>query len=173
VRNTTLSHPTRDLLRKYADKLEQFCDRITACRVMVEVPQRYPAGAPIMFRVRLDLTVPGEELVVKRQPHPELETAIQDAFDAAGRRLQDYVRRVRGQVKQREGSDHGVVAELFPYEGYGFLRAVDGREVYFHRNSVLDGAFDALEVGAAVRFAEEAGEQGPQASTVAPVGKSH
>lgn len=173
VRNTTLSAPTEALIRKYAEKLELFFDRITACRVMVEVPQRYPAGPPVTYNVRVDVIVPGEEIVVRRRPHPELETAIQDAFDVAGRRVQDYVRRLQGNVKRHEAPTVGVVTALFPYEGYGFLEASDGREVYFHKNAVLRGAFDTLDVGSAVRFAEEEGEHGPQASTVAPVGKSH
>jgi cold shock CspA family protein len=59
---------------------------------------------------------------------------------------------------------------LFPEDGFGFLEAPDGREVYFHRNSVLEG-FETLEVGSEVRFAEEQGIEGPQASTVSLVGK--
>jgi cold shock CspA family protein len=55
----------------------------------------------------------------------------------------------------------------------GFLESDDGREIYFHRNSVLDGAFPRLEIGAQVSFAEEAGDKGPQASTVRPPGKKH
>jgi len=51
------------------------------------------------------------------------------------------------------------------------LVAADGHEVYFHRNSVLDGAFGHLAVGAHVTFAEEMGEKGPQASTVKLLGK--
>jgi len=58
------------------------------------------------------------------------------------------------------------VVKIFPGEGYGFLEDDEGREIYFHRNSVLDGAFQRLEVGSEVRFAEEAGEKGPQASSV-------
>jgi cold shock CspA family protein len=38
---------------------------------------------------------------------------------------------------------------------------------------VLKDAFDRLEIGSEVRFSEEAGEQGPQASSVMPVGKHH
>jgi cold shock CspA family protein len=49
---------------------------------------------------------------------------------------------------------------------YGFLTSDDGREIYFHKNSVLGRAFPPLHVGTAVRFVEEAGEKGPQASTV-------
>jgi cold shock CspA family protein len=55
-------------------------------------------------------------------------------------------------------------------DDYGFIVTPDGREVYFHRNSVVGGDFDRLEAGADVRFVEELGEQGPQASTVHPAG---
>ena len=54
---------------------------------------------------------------------------------------------------------------------YGLIHTSDGREVYFHRNSVLNGGFDQLELGTPVRFAEEMGEEGPQASTVQLSGK--
>jgi cold shock CspA family protein len=61
------------------------------------------------------------------------------------------------------------VVKLFPEEGHGFLESEDGREVYFHRNSVLGRGFDRLDIGNEVRFVEERGEEGPQASTVAIV----
>ena len=62
---------------------------------------------------------------------------------------------------------------LHPGEGYGRIEALGGQVIYFHRNSVLKKAFDKLEIGSEVRFAEEAGEQGPQASSVTLVGKHH
>jgi cold shock CspA family protein len=82
---------------------------------------------------------------------------------------------MRQDVKTHEAPLHGKVLRLFPYEGYGFIDMSDGREVYFHRNSVVEGSFDELEEGAEVRVvvAEKEGEQGPQASTVKPVGKHH
>ena len=45
--------------------------------------------------------------------------------------------------------------------------------MYFHKNSVVDTAFDKLDIGTEVRFVEEMGELGPQASTVHPIGKHH
>jgi cold shock CspA family protein len=51
-------------------------------------------------------------------------------------------------------------------EGYGFLTTDDGREVYFHKDSVLNQGFQRLKLGARVIFAEEQGDKGPQASTV-------
>ena len=170
ARDLEIDDATRRLVERYVKKLEVFYPRITSCHVMIEVPQRFPAGAPIAYNVRVDLRVPGEEIVVKRQAHEELETAIQNAFDAAGRRLQDYARRKRGDVKQPAELQRGTVTQLFPLEDYGFLTTDDGREIYFHRHSVLDEAYDRLDVGTVVRFAEEMGVQGPQASTVALAG---
>jgi len=165
--NVTLGGPGRALIRRCAAKLETFFDRITACRVIVDVPQRFPAGAPIVYNVRVDVTVPGDEIVVSRQGHPQLESAIQDAFDAVGRRLQDYVNLRHAVPEQpRHEAERGWVVRVFPMEGYGFITTPDSREIYFHRNSVLRGAFDALDVGTPVRFVEEDGDKGPQASTV-------
>ena len=65
------------------------------------------------------------------------------------------------------------VSRLFPEGGDGFLQTSDGREIYFHRNSVRHGDFDHLTVGMEVRFAEEQGEKGPQASTVTCVATHH
>lgn len=173
VRNVEDSDAARRLVEKGVGKLELFYGRITSCRAMIDVPQHFPAGTPIAYNVRVDIRVPGEEIVIKRQAHPELHTAIQEAFDAAGRRLQDYAQRARGDVKRAAEMSRGTVTQLFPFEGYGFLTTDDGREVYFHRHSVLDEAFERLEVGSVVRFVEEAGDKGPQASTVALAGRSH
>jgi len=50
--------------------------------------------------------------------------------------------------------------------GYGFLTTPEGRELYFHRNAVLGRDFDKLEVGTEIRYDEEMGEAGPQATSV-------
>jgi cold shock CspA family protein len=62
------------------------------------------------------------------------------------------------------------VVRLDPSGEFGFLESSDGREIYFHRNSVLEG-IARLAVGTRVIFAEELGEKGPQASTVKLLGK--
>ena len=158
-----------------ADKLETFYDKIESCRVVVEAPHQHHRKGNV-YHVRVRLTVPGEEIVVSRDPkkhlqHEDLYLAINDAFKETKRQLEDYVRRRRGQVKHHEAPPHAVVARIFPDEGYGFLRGADGREIYFHENSVLDDGFKKLLVGTEVRFAEEEGEKGPQASTVSLIGR--
>jgi len=60
---------------------------------------------------------------------------------------------------------HMAILRL-PEQEYGFIQTSDGREIIFHRNSVLGAGFNALEIGSDVRFSEEEGDKGPQASTV-------
>ena len=172
LRDVSPSEAVEGYIRERAAKLEVFYDRIMSCRVVVEAPVRHHRkGGP--FKVRIDLTVPGDELVVNRQTDEDIYVAIREAFDAARRRLEDYVRRQRGSVKAHEAPPLARVSKLFPEEGYGFLETPDGTEIYFHSNSVLGAGFDRLEIGTEVRFVEEQGEKGPQASTVTVIGKQH
>ncbi len=160
------------LIREKAAKLEKICHHLISCRVAVEKPQEHQrTGNP--YRIRIDMRVPpGHEMVVKRESsegnmHDPLSQVIRDAFDAARRQLQDLVERQRGEVKTKpESILVGLVVKLFQEEGYGFIQDADGREIYFHRNSVLHDDFDRLVIGTGVRYAEEEGLKGPQASTV-------
>jgi cold shock CspA family protein len=56
---------------------------------------------------------------------------------------------------------------------YGKIGTTDGREIFFHRNSVIEADFDALSEGMEVRFNEQMGDQGPKATTVHLIGKHH
>jgi ribosomal subunit interface protein len=168
ARDISLSEAAEDDIRAKAANLDTYYDGIMSCRVVVEGPVRHHRKGP--FTVRIDLTVPGAELVVDRHADADLYVAIRDAFDAARRRLEDYARRQRGDVKSHEETPRARVSRLFPEEDYGFLETSDGQEIYFHRRSVLHPGFDRLAIGTEVRFAEESGEKGPQASTVAIAG---
>lgn len=166
-----------DLIREKAAKLEQICTHLISCRIAVESPQEHQQrGNP--YRIRLDLKVPpGHEVVVKRESgkgdmHQGLPAVIRDAFNTARRRLQSLVEQQAGEVKSHPRQQTmAFVVKLFPEQGYGFLKTAEGREIYFHRHSVLHDAFDRLTVGTGVRFVEEGGEEGPQASTVHIVDK--
>lgn len=166
----------RSLIEQKIDGLEEFYGRITACRVVMKGPgQHHRTGG--QYEVNIHLVLPdGREAVVQRTP-PEDERfadpafAINDAFSRVRRRLQDQARRLQGQVKVHEQQPVGTVRQVRPEEGYGFLEDGEGREIYFHRNSVLDDAFPRLKPGVRVTFAEEMGDKGPQASTVKLLGK--
>jgi cold shock CspA family protein len=86
------------------------------------------------------------------------------------RQLQDHVRTRRGKVKTHEGPPHGTITALHPDQDYGLITTPEGREIYFHRNSVLNADFNSLTPGIEVRFSEEAGDEGPQASSVHVLG---
>ena len=83
-------------IRGRAEELVQFYDRITSCRVVVECRhRRHQQGK--LFSVSIDLTIPGREIVVGRDPganhaHEDAHVAVRDAFDALRRRLEDEVR---------------------------------------------------------------------------------
>lgn len=161
-------------VRKRAEKLERFFPLIVNCRVVVEKPHKHRRGGNI-YTVKIDLTVPEKKIVVNREhpmrkSHEDIFVAIRDAFEAARRRLEEYAEVERGELKAHESVPTGRVTRLYPEGGYGFIEGFGGREIYFHRNSVLDG-FEELTVGTEVRFEEEEGEKGPQASTVKIVQK--
>jgi ribosomal subunit interface protein len=161
-------------VRERATKLFDLFPKITMCNVALEAPHRRHRHGH-KFRCRVDLVVPNAELVAQNAEESDVSedvyAALEEAFDEATRQLEDYVRRARWDVKQHDGTPHARVAKLVVGEGpgsrYGFLETHDGREIYFHEHSVLHGRFDNLEIGMEVRFAEEEGEKGPQASTVA------
>jgi ribosomal subunit interface protein len=176
-RNIGRSEAIEAKVRERAARLERFYDGIIGCRVVVEeLHQHHRKGN--RFHVRVDVTVPDAELVANREPdehhrYTDVYLAVRDAFDAMDRQLEDYARRQDRRVKSHAVPAHGRIAELVAEEGYGRIATPDGRLVYFHRNSVVGGDFDRLELGAEVRFDEEAGDRGPQASTVHPIGKHH
>ena len=173
------------LIQDEADKLQHFFNRITSCLVLIEWAE-HPQRRNAPFHVRIELRVPGEELVVNRSPDvhatllasdvprssktAEVDAAKNDAaltvrraFREAGRQLQDYVGR-KADLPRARGPSSGEVVKIG--ENYGFLRDSDGDEVYFHRNSVLDDGFGRLHVGSTVRFVAEIGDKGLQATRV-------
>ena len=176
-RNMDRSEAIEQTIEKRLEKLDRFASDVMRCKVTVEAPHRHH-GKGNIYHVRVDLHVPGSEIVINRDPsrnhaHEDPYVAVRDAVNAAARRLQDYVRIRRGKVKAHEVPPHGRVSEVHPDENYGRITSSDGRLIYFHRNSLLDAALEDVAIGAEVRFDEEQGDKGPQATTVALVGKHH
>lgn len=169
-RDMSPSEAVEHAIREHAEILDRFSGRIMSCRVVVESRHRKHHQGNL-FDIRIDITVPGEEIVVSREPalrhaHEDVYVSVRDAFDAVRRRLEDYERRRRRQTKVHEPRREGRIAFLDYGKEFGFIETIDGREIYFHRNSIVKGRFDRLAVGDLVRFHEETGDEGPQASTV-------
>jgi ribosomal subunit interface protein len=158
-------------VKQRIERLERHFANIMGCRVMLEAHHRHQHKGKL-YHVRIDVTVPGQELVVSRDPkdrraNEDLYVAIRDAFDAMERQLQSFAEHRRHEVKAHPLPPHGRIALLA--DDHGRIETVEGRSIYFHRNSVLDDGFDDLQVGLEVRFIEAMGDDGPQASTVTPL----
>jgi cold shock CspA family protein/ribosome-associated translation inhibitor RaiA len=172
--NTAHSEFLEQRIRERVARLHKRFAHINSCRIAVEAPHRNNARA-LGFRVRLEVRVPEKELVVSRDPGDEGERfdpsiVVRDAFDAMERQLERYSGKLRGEVKTHAAPMQGRVLRLFP--DYGFIAATDGREIYFHRNAVINGGFEDLTEGSTVELALVDGEseKGPQATSVRPIG---
>jgi cold shock CspA family protein len=170
--NVPPSSEIETLIRERMAKLEKFYPRIVSARVAVEAPHK-PHKSGNVPEVHVELHVPGQTLVVRRdhgtkERHAvrDARAAVRDAFEAATLKLQDYKRRQQREVKQHPSPLTARVTSLFVERDYGFLTTNEGRELYFHANSVMDVAFADLKNGDAVQFIEAEGDTGPLASKV-------
>ncbi|HWK97766.1 MAG TPA: HPF/RaiA family ribosome-associated protein [Pseudolabrys sp.] len=161
----------RAAIAHHVAELEERFGHITAGRVVLRSPGgRHRSGG--LYEIHIRLALPdGRQVNIDHTPqnderYADLEFALNDTFKRARRQLQDQVRKLQGDVKQHAGPPVGTVCELDPLGEFGFIETGDGQEIYFHRNSVLNGGYAKLAVGSRVTFAEEVGDKGPQASTV-------
>lgn len=159
-------------IRRHIDRLRHFHKHITSCTVVVEAPHRHSRTGEV-YHVRVDVIVPGREIVVGREPeenhaHEDVLVAVRDSFDAARRQLEDVVRTMSGhQVKPHPERLHGTILRLVPEEGFGFIGLADGREVFFRQESMSKPEdWPLLGVGSAVRFSGHDGDKGAYASAV-------
>jgi len=165
-------------IRDHVARLEQMFDRLTTCRVRVD-QRANNANNTIPPVVRIELSVPGHrDIVVAHEPDrlqrkfqaPDLHNAINEAFRIAERRLGQF----KDQLKDRTAAGRheaanemlGQIVEITPVQDFGFLLTASGGLLYFHRNSVLSGDFDRLEVGDQIHYVEEMGDTGPIATKV-------
>lgn len=152
-------------IRSKAKKLQQFYDRITFCKVVVEETQKHKHQGK-EYQVKFELGVPGEILVVNHQSHRnvDLYVAIRDSFNAMKRQLQEYAQKQRGDKKNHNQQLTGKVVRLFP--DYGFIETSDGNEYYFHEANVMQIEFSKLIVGTTVHFFENTAGDSLQAYQV-------
>ena len=120
-------------VRERVAKLEKLFPRLVACRVVVEAPHRQHQKGNI-FRVRIEMSVPGDDLVVSKEPNraqerfadPDVYTVLKDAFDTAERMLKDYKGKQSGDVKTHDTPMHGHIMRINPASDFGFLRSAAG-----------------------------------------------
>lgn len=176
--NIESSDQAEQEIRARVADLERLYGRLVSCRVRVDQRAKDLTGT-IPPVVHIELGVPGHgDLVVSHEPehllrkyqHPDLHKAINEAFRIAERQLLDLKERRDGRTKagnhDAENQSLGQVAEITPGQDFGFLMTKEGSLLYFHRNSLLSGDFDALERGDHVYYNEDVGDTGPIASKV-------
>lgn len=160
-------------VREKVAKLEQFYNHIIDGRVILKRDNRRHRKGPV-YSMTIEMSVPGKKLVVSHDPgnyhrHDQhLMPLINDAFAAMSRQLEHFGQIQRGEVKAHPEPLQGRVTNLFPEQEYGFVTLTDGREIYFHKNSVVRPDFDELEKETPVRIVVAYDESpiGPQATTV-------
>jgi ribosome-associated translation inhibitor RaiA/cold shock CspA family protein len=167
-----------DAIRDHVARLEQMFVRLTTCRVRVD-QRANNSNNTIPPVVRIELGVPGHrDIVVAHEPDhlqrkfqaPDLHNAINEAFRIAERRLGQF----KDQLKDRTAAGRheaangmlGQIVEITAAQDFGFLLTASGGLLYFHRNSILAGDFDRLEVGDHAHYVEEMGDTGPIATKV-------
>ena len=161
-----------DLINKNIAKLEKICDYIVSVHVAIgSFSRRHRTGN--YYRVRIDLRIPPRhEIVVKRTSETQrqfepLPAIIRRTFASAEKQLESLVEKQRNEVKAHTKSGAmALVDKIFRDEDYGFLRTADGQQMYFHKNSCLQGEWELLQPGTGVRYTEQEGEKGPQASSI-------
>lgn len=158
----------------YVEHLEKLYGPIMSCSVVISHPHRkHQKGGIYHIKVRMHLS--SVDVVVDRQSeknhaHEDIYVALRDAFDAAKRKLADFSRIQEGRIKQKSIPAHARIIRLIDYDDCGFVVTEDHREIYFHRNALVNAEFEKLHVGQEVRFAETMGENGPQITSLQVIG---
>jgi ribosome-associated translation inhibitor RaiA len=169
----------RNLVEERVERLERFYPRIIGCRVVIEAPHRSAEGHDPPLGISVEVDIPGRPRIVARDVEAQRSvkgdhlSAINRAFEAVERQLEELGDKQRGEIKRHENARQtGSVVRLFPEQNYGFIEIAGGPELYFTRNAMTDGGFDQLKVGTMVQVTQAGAEgpMGPQASSVEVLG---
>lgn len=172
IRDLPASATLESHVRKRASKLKQFYDRISSCRIVLEHQKKHQNRGKL-YNIRIDVTVPGKELVTTRKSDSDIYIAIRDSFKAIERQLEEHSRKRHGRVKTHNHTLRGVVVRVFPHLGYGFIEGIDGHEYYFSVTNVNNLSFEQLLIGDPVEFISETVNDGRQAHHVLKMRHNH
>lgn len=175
--NITFRHlePTdavRDDINGRIAELEKFHPHVTSCDVVVTGPsQKHETGQE--HHVQVTVQVPGQKNIVvsdklgRSAATADLNLLIHQVFETTDRQLREHARVMNGlDVKHHPDIMHGIIDRLFPAEGYGFIKAENGEEVYFEQDNLTKGEWDKLKVDMKLRFRVGDGEKGLYAMNV-------
>ena len=164
------SNSIETCVRDRVSALESCYDGIISCDVLIE------SGGSDRPRdqglhIHLDVCLPDKELDVDRDAQwpaagGNIIAEVQAAFSEMERQVKAYVRHADVPLSAGNLSGRGVVSELVAGMNYGLISTPEGIDVYFHREHVIDGAFDRLEIGSTVEFSVAPSLLGAQATRV-------
>ncbi len=166
--NLKVRNSWREKIEEEKERLERHhAGLVHNLRTTIEQTSSHKEGG---YEVRVIAGVPNDTVVVKRKGDA-VRTILIEAFDTLGLQLKELQRKRRQSHKNQEAgaagsAGLGMIKNVSPYESYGFILSTDGREVYFHENSLKGMQIDQLSEGDAVTFGETAGDKGPQATWV-------
>jgi len=163
IKNVDPSDQLNALIKEKANKLQQFNENIISCHITVEQTQRHKHQGKLN-NLRINISVPGKELIVTHNPNENIYVAVRDAFDDARRQLENYSQISHGGIKTHPNLLHGKIVRLF--EDFGFIEGTDGEEYYFNADNLVSSKFNKLKLGFSVRFIEAMGQEGLQAHHV-------
>lgn len=165
LRNVPDSPALKSRIRELSDKLVHIYDRIHRVAVILEWADKNKHHGKL-FNVRIDVSVPGKNLVTTRKMDEDPFVALRDAFHAVRRQLEEHARKRHGRVKSHTDIHHGYVSRIVPEDGYGFIEGDDGHEYYFSITNVAHPTFDQIMVGDWVDYISEIAKQGWHAQHV-------
>jgi len=149
---------------------------IVQCQVWIRAPHRRHKATE--YVIDISVQMPGSTLHIDRRPgdddaHTDMYVAIRDAFNAMERQLRKWQDQKKGRPESHATPLQGKIASLDGYTDGGQISTTDGRLIYFHRNSVANNAYDALNEGATEELSVDVkdADEGPHASIVRPINK--
>ena len=168
-KNMHYSDAVELVIQDKAAKLEPFAPYISTCNVIVESSTQL--GENKLYSVTVDVSLLDEDISASRHPsenyvNDDICQAIREAFEAEYRQLEYDLRHHLHQTQKHKTKSQGHISQLFPYDDYGLIKTWDGREIYFHRDNVLNEEYDGLAIGDGVQFKEELSDEGPEAVSI-------
>jgi cold shock CspA family protein len=168
ARNLEMRKVWQDKIDEEKSRLERHhAGFINHLRVTIEGTAHHKEGG---YELRVVASIPNDTVVVKRKGEKVVPIVV-DAFNTLGMQLKEHQRKRRQSFKAapeeaKGASSEGIVKSIYPYESYGFIVTSQGREIYFHENSLKDATMNQLSEGDGVKFGEAEGDKGPCATWV-------
>ena len=149
-------------------KLERHFGHITKCHVVLqhETPKAKNGG---LYRVSITAHVPmTQPFFSKSTLHHNLYASIAEAITGLQRQLKHHKRCLHDHGASKSMLQRGVIRDLFPHQGYGFIVDNNGSDYYFNSDHVNNNKFDSLKVGQTISFTQQHTPKGLQARKIKP-----